>query len=78
MFWEHLEYPTESSRKEECYDFEHVHQTCKRLMKRALRKQLEQTVQFENAEFAERVRSDDAKEAFRAFFAKRQPISHPQ
>ena len=53
-------------------------QACKRLMKRALREQLEQAVQFENAEFAERVRSDDAKEAFRAFFAKRQPISHPQ
>jgi enoyl-CoA hydratase/carnithine racemase len=51
---------------------------CKRLMKRASREQLEQAVHFENAEFAERVRSDDAKEAFRAFFAKRQPVSHPQ
>ena len=53
-------------------------QACKRLMKRASRQQLELAVQFENAEFAERVRSDDAKEAFKAFFAKRQPVSHPQ
>jgi hypothetical protein len=28
--------------------------------------------------FAERVGSDEAKEAFRAFFAKRKPAYHPQ
>jgi hypothetical protein len=42
-------------------------------MKRALRDQLEQAVKLENEVFAERVRSDDAKRAFTAFFAKRQP-----
>ena len=45
----------------------------KRLMKGAFREQLEQAVKFENQVFAERVRSDEAKEAFRAFFAKRKP-----
>jgi len=45
----------------------------KRLMKRALREQLEQAVKLENEVFAERVRSDDAKQAFAAFFEKRQP-----
>jgi enoyl-CoA hydratase/carnithine racemase len=49
-------------------------QACKRLMKRALREQLEQAVKLENEVFAERVRSDDAKQAFLAFFAKRQPV----
>jgi enoyl-CoA hydratase/carnithine racemase len=48
-------------------------QACKRLLRRASREELEQAVKFENEEFAARVRSDDAKEAFRAFFAKRQP-----
>ena len=48
-------------------------QACKRLMKRALRDPLEQAVKLENEVFAERVRSDDAKQAFLAFFAKRQP-----
>ena len=48
-------------------------QASKRLMKRALRDQLEQAVKLENEVFAERVRSDDAKQAFAAFFAKRQP-----
>jgi hypothetical protein len=42
-------------------------------MKRALHEQLEQAVKLENEVFAERVRSDDAKQAFAAFFAKRQP-----
>jgi enoyl-CoA hydratase/carnithine racemase len=46
---------------------------CKQLMKSAFRDQLEQVVKLENQVFAERVRSDEAKEAFRAFFAKRKP-----
>jgi enoyl-CoA hydratase/carnithine racemase len=46
-------------------------QAAKRLMKGAFREQLEHAVKFENQVFAERVRSDEAKEAFRAFFAKR-------
>jgi enoyl-CoA hydratase/carnithine racemase len=53
-------------------------QACKRLMKGAFREQLEQAVKVENHVFAERVRSDEAKEAFRAFFAKRKPEYHPQ
>lgn len=48
-------------------------QASKRLMKAAFREQLEQAVQFENQVFAERVRSDEAKQAFSAFFAKRKP-----
>jgi enoyl-CoA hydratase/carnithine racemase len=48
-------------------------QACKRLLKQAFREQLEQAVKLENEEFAVRVRSDEAKEVFRAFFAKRQP-----
>ena len=48
-------------------------QASKRLMKSALRDQLEQAVKLENEVFAERVRSDDAKQAFLAFFARRQP-----
>jgi len=48
-------------------------QAAKRLMKGTFREQLEQAVKFENQVFAERVRSDEAKEAFRAFFAKRKP-----
>jgi len=50
-------------------------QACKRLLKQAFRQQLEQAVKFENEEFAVRVRSDEATEVFRAFFAKRQPAS---
>ena len=53
-------------------------QASKRLMKGAFREQLEQAVKVENQVFAERVRSDEAKEAFRAFFAKRKPEYHPQ
>lgn len=53
-------------------------QACKRLMKDAVRNPLEQAVTFENQVFAERVRSDEAKEAFRAFFVKRKPEYHPQ
>ena len=48
-------------------------QASKRLMKRALREQLEQVVKLENEVLAERVKSDDAKKAFTAFFARRQP-----
>jgi enoyl-CoA hydratase/carnithine racemase len=48
-------------------------QASKRLMKRPLREQLEQAVKLELEVFAERVRSDDAKQAFTAFFARRQP-----
>ena len=48
-------------------------QASKRLMKRALREQLEQAVKLENEVFAERVRSDDAKQAFTAFFTSRKP-----
>jgi len=46
-------------------------QAAKRLMKGTFREELEQAVKFENQVFAERVTSDEAKEAFRAFFAKR-------
>ncbi|HWX91655.1 MAG TPA: enoyl-CoA hydratase [Terriglobales bacterium] len=48
-------------------------QASKRLMKETFRDELERAVKFENQVFAERVRSDEAKEAFRAFFAKRKP-----
>lgn len=48
-------------------------QASKRLMKQAMREPLEQAARLENEEFAARVRSAEAKEAFRAFFAKRQP-----
>jgi enoyl-CoA hydratase/carnithine racemase len=45
-------------------------QACKRLMKRASREQLEQAVKFENDQFAARVRSAEAKQAFTAFLEK--------
>jgi enoyl-CoA hydratase/carnithine racemase len=48
-------------------------QACKRLMKRAVREQLEQAAKLENVEFAAQVRSAEAKQAFTAFFAKRRP-----
>src|SRR5258705_6398338 len=48
-------------------------QACKRLMGRAVREQLELAVKSENAEFAARVRSAEAKEAFTAFIEKRKP-----
>ena len=50
-------------------------QACKRLIKQAFREQLEQAVKLENEEFAVRVRSDEAKEVFQAFFAKRRSAS---
>jgi enoyl-CoA hydratase/carnithine racemase len=56
----------------------HALQACKRLMKRSTREQLEQAVRSENEEFAVRVRSAEAKEAFTAFFAKRQPVHRSQ
>ncbi|HET6982631.1 MAG TPA: enoyl-CoA hydratase [Myxococcaceae bacterium] len=52
-------------------------QASKRLLKRAFRQQLEEAARAELEVFAERVRSDEAKEAFRAFFAKRSPASRP-
>ena len=48
-------------------------QASKRLLKQAFRQQLEQAMKLENEEFAVRVRSDEATEVFKAFFAKRQP-----
>ena len=48
-------------------------QACKRLMKAPIRDQLEQAAKRENEEFAARVRSADAKEAFTAFLEKRAP-----
>jgi enoyl-CoA hydratase/carnithine racemase len=50
-------------------------QASKRLMKQSFREQLEAAARAELEVFAERVRSDEAKEAFRAFFAKRQPAN---
>jgi enoyl-CoA hydratase/carnithine racemase len=46
---------------------------CKRLIKRASIGQLKEAVKVENQEFAERLRSADAKEAFSAFREKRPP-----
>jgi enoyl-CoA hydratase/carnithine racemase len=49
-------------------------QACKRLMKATVREQLEQAVKVENVEFAARVTSAEAKQAFAAFFAKRAKV----
>jgi enoyl-CoA hydratase/carnithine racemase len=46
---------------------------CKKLMKDPIREQLEQAAKAENVEFAVRVRSADAEEAFKAFLEKRPP-----
>jgi enoyl-CoA hydratase/carnithine racemase len=46
---------------------------CKRLMKQSSRDQLEQAIKLEGEEFALRVRSAEAREAFTAFVEKRQP-----
>ena len=51
----------------------HALQACKRLMKQAVREPLEQAVKVENEEFASRVTSEEARQAFTAFFAKRRP-----
>src|SRR6266404_59095 len=48
-------------------------QGCKRLMKSSTRELLERAVKLENQEFAVRVRSAEAKEAFTAFIEKRKP-----
>ena len=48
-------------------------QGCKRLMKSSTREQLDRAVELENEEFAIRVRSAEAKEAFNAFLEKRPP-----
>ena len=47
--------------------------SCKDLMKRPQREQLEQAVAREMQEFAVRVRSEETKEAITAFFEKRPP-----
>src|SRR6184192_414803 len=48
-------------------------QACKRLMRSSTRELLERAVKLENQEFAARVRSAEAKEAFTAFLEKRRP-----
>ena len=48
-------------------------QACKRLIKRQPRKQIDEAITIENEEFASRVRSAEAKEAFTAFLEKRAP-----
>jgi len=48
-------------------------QACKRLMKHFQREQVAQAIKVENEEFASRVRSAEAKEAFNAFLEKRAP-----
>jgi enoyl-CoA hydratase/carnithine racemase len=57
-------------------------QACKRLMKSSTRDQLERAVKLENEEFAARVRSAEAREAFTAFIEKRKPnfdtVSEPK
>ena len=46
---------------------------CKRLMKQWSRAHIEQAIRAENEEFASRVRSAEAREAFSAFIEKRPP-----
>lgn len=48
-------------------------QACKRLLKQPSRESIEQAMKLENEEFAARVRSAEAKEAFTAFIEKRPP-----
>jgi enoyl-CoA hydratase/carnithine racemase len=48
-------------------------QACKRLIKRYPRKQIDEAIKVENEEFASRVRSAEAREAFTAFLEKRAP-----
>ena len=57
-------------------------QSCKRLVRSSTRELLERAVKLEVQEFAVRVRSAEAKEAFTAFIEKRKPnfedISEPK
>jgi len=48
-------------------------QACKRLMRQSQSEQITQAIKVENEEFASRVRSAEAKEAFTAFLEKRAP-----
>jgi enoyl-CoA hydratase/carnithine racemase len=48
-------------------------QACKRLLKHSQREQIAQAIKVENEEFALRVRSAEAREAFTAFIEKRKP-----
>src|SRR5258706_9214704 len=48
-------------------------QACKRLIKHSQREQVAQAIKVENEEFALRVRSAEAREAFTAFIEKRPP-----
>jgi enoyl-CoA hydratase/carnithine racemase len=48
-------------------------QASKRLLKRSVREQMKAAMKAENEEFSVQVRSEDAREAFAAFLAKRPP-----
>ena len=48
-------------------------QTCKKLLKRAVREQMEQAMQIENETFVALLHSPDAREALTAFLEKRKP-----
>ena len=48
-------------------------QTCKRLLKRSAREQMEQAMRVENEAYAVLLRSPDAREALTAFLEKRKP-----
>ena len=54
-------------------------QATKRLMKQPFREQIKAAMEAENQEFSARVRSEEAKEAFAAFLAKRRlPAEAPR